>query len=236
LANGSKSALSTLCHHPRKNGPPAPCRRLSWFSQQFPAGSMNLLRHESIRCGRCISSGNALPMGVSAVCRLMMDKSRAAKLPCSAASALCPFQSFQKNFRVARVSRLIGKSDTTAKPVGLQVGLCPYPFYSIRIAGAQAPLTLETPLQSEWRFAVLRWSLASRAFEGGGYIHRAFCRFSRPVSPFEGPLQWRSLLPGPAVLLAGWESFPAAGTSLAPSLLQSRDRSSLYLVSMIYER
>ena len=138
---------------------------------------------------------------------LMKYEPRAAKLPCSAASALCPFQQFQNGFRVARVSRLIGKSDTTAKRVGLQVEPIPTQFYRRSGWWAASPQTLETPLPSEWRFAVLRWSLASQAFEDGGYIHRAFCRFSWPVSPFEGPLQWRCLLPGPAVLWAGRDLF-----------------------------
>jgi hypothetical protein len=59
----------------------------------------------------------------------------------------------------------------------------------------------------EWRFGVLRWSLASQASEDGGYIHRAFYRFFQPVSPFEGPLRWRNLLPDPAVLWAGRDIF-----------------------------
>ena len=60
-----------------------------------------------------LSSGNALPMGASAA-SAEKPMNGAAKLPRSAASALCPF-------RVARVSRLIGYFDSTAKTAGWQV-------------------------------------------------------------------------------------------------------------------
>ena len=76
----------------------------------------------------------------------------AVELPYSAASALFPVG-------VAHVSRLIGKSDTTAKRVGLQVEPIPTQFYRRSGWWAASPQTLETPLPSEWRFAVLRLSL-----------------------------------------------------------------------------
>ena len=104
---------------------------------------------------------------------------------------------------MARISRLIGISDTTVKRHGWQVH---FAGTSVRNPGknrlAERPNARNaTPM--EWRFAVLRWSLASQAIEDGGYFHRAFYRFFRPVSPFEGPLLWRMLLPGPAVHWAG---------------------------------
>lgn len=101
----------------------------------------------------------------------------AAKLPYSAASALCPFTAFSIAIRVARVSRLIGKSDTTAKRTGWQVYfvVTQSPEVSTQPKTAQ---TQETPLPWEWRFAVLRWSLASQMNEGGGCILRACCRLS----------------------------------------------------------
>jgi len=37
-------------------------------------------------------------------------------------------------------------------------------------------------------------------------LHRAFYRFFRPVSRFDGPLLWRRLLPDPAVLNAAQDS------------------------------
>ena len=85
-----------------------------------------------------------------------------AKFPCSAASLLCPF-------RVARVSRLIGNSDTTANCCGWQANSV---AYRIRPVGrhpklaSKVPQTQETPLQTEWRSAVLRWSLASQMICG----------------------------------------------------------------------
>jgi hypothetical protein len=63
-----------------------------------------------------------------------------------------------------------------------------------------------------WRFASLRWSLASQQIMGGGYIHRAFHRLPRPVYRFFGGCSYRV-----SAVFAGWpESLPAAGTSLAP--------------------
>jgi hypothetical protein len=56
----------------------------------------------------------------------------------------------------------------------------------------------KTPLRPEWRFAFLRWSLASRAIEGGGYFHRACYRFSGRL-----PLRWRLALAGACCSLAG---------------------------------
>jgi hypothetical protein len=61
-----------------------------------------------------LSSGNALPMGALAACSQIRNERCGFKLPYSAASSLYPF-------RVARVSRLIGKFDSTAKPLGWQV-------------------------------------------------------------------------------------------------------------------
>ena len=64
----------------------------------------------------------------------------------------------------------------------------------------------------EWRFASLRWSLASQQIMGGGYLHRAFYRLSRPVLPLVGGCSCRA-----SAVFAGWPEFsPAAGTSLAP--------------------
>jgi hypothetical protein len=47
--------------------------------------------------------------------------------------------------------------------------------------------THKTPLLSEWRLAILRWSLASQHFSlAGGLFHRTYRRLPRPVCPFEG--------------------------------------------------
>jgi hypothetical protein len=126
---------------------------------------------------------------------------RCGEISLLAASALCPFG-------VARVSRLIGKSDTTAKRAGWQVhkrgtGKRGIGSRAIRVSSQQQAPIHETPLQTEWRFAVLRWSLASQAIEDGGYIHRAFCRLSGRFPLLRGRYFGGWLLPGPAVLWAG---------------------------------
>ena len=107
---------------------------------------------------------------------------------------------------MARVSRLIGKSDTTGKrlrwQVDFSVSVSPGPGH-LNQTGIEKAQTQETPLRLEWRFSVLRWSLASQKSEDGGCPPRLLQAF-RPVSPMKGPLLWRLLLPGPAVLgLAG---------------------------------
>jgi hypothetical protein len=87
-----------------------------------------------------------------------------ANLPCTAASFLCPIW-------VVRISRLIGTSDTTGTGVGLQV-----PANATEVVAKRGPLqcfckmvqTHKTPLTEEWRFASLRWSLASQQIMGSG--------------------------------------------------------------------
>ena len=108
------------------------------------------------------SSVDAVPMGALpvAVCDEM---NCTAKFPCPAASLLSPI-------RVARVSRLIGNFDTTAKPRGWQADFLPDELARIYL-GTCAPLdrgplwviflviflaqTHETPLEFEWRFVRL---------------------------------------------------------------------------------
>ena len=108
------------------------------------------------------SSVDAVPMGALplAVCDEM---NCTAKFPCQAASLLSPI-------RVARVSRLIGNLDTTAKPPGWQADFAsgePAPHLpgNLSAAGPGHILaqTHETPLESSGVSRVLRWSLASQA-------------------------------------------------------------------------
>lgn len=66
--------------------------------------------------------------------------------------------------RVASVSRSTGKFDTTPKPRRWQatfrgIDLAPSPRNATLAVWAQ---TQKAPLREEWRFAVLRWSLASQ--------------------------------------------------------------------------
>ena len=140
-----------------------------------------------------------------------------------------PFQrrAFSTQFRVVRFSRLIGNSDSTGSTSRLASGQkCreswykrhrrrkwPHPCHFGKTASDYRflPQTHETPFSLEWRFASLRWSLASQQIVAGGYIHRAFSQaFSTGL-----PLRWRLLLPS-VCFFAGWpDYFPAAGTSLA---------------------
>jgi hypothetical protein len=145
--------------------------------QEFPRVSV------SIRCGRCFPL--VMPFLWEFPPRAPdKELNCAAKLPCSATSALCPF-------RVARVSRLIGKSDTTYNRPGWQV---PFPATSasnLSQSAQNGPQTYETPLPSEWRFVVLRWSLASQLAEDGGESTVPTTGSSGRFPPFEGPLLWR---------------------------------------------
>jgi hypothetical protein len=89
----------------------------------------------------------------------------AAEGPCSAASALCPV-------RVARVSRLIGISDTTANSLGWQVsnpqGLrrC-FPSSPCRVALVQAPKAQTPLLRSGACFPALVTGLPAKCVAGG---------------------------------------------------------------------
>ena len=125
------------------------------------------------------------------------------KLPCwPSATPLLP----EIGFWVACVSRLIGKFDTTGKRPGWQVHFGVTTVFDPCHVSPIEPRKHETPLPVEWRFAVLCRSLASQACEDGGYIRRTLRRLFPAGFPFAGPLLWRWLLPGPAVLWAGRDS------------------------------
>lgn len=84
---------------------------------------------------------------------------------------------------MARISRLISISDTTVKRHGWQVH---FAGTSVRNPGknrlTERPNARNaTPM--EWRFAVLRWSLASQIPCGRWIFHRAYYRLSLPVIP-----------------------------------------------------
>jgi hypothetical protein len=126
----------------------------------------------------------------------------ATKLPCSAASLLYPS-------RVARISRLIGKSDTTVNRHGWQV----YFAGTFAHFGARC-----RKRHSEWNgvFAVLRWSLASQIMWWTA-LFPPYLLQTVPAgnSLFEGPLLLRMLLQGACSSLGWPDVTPAAGTSLA---------------------
>ena len=139
-------------------------------------------------------------------------------------SIFCQRRADSALIRVVRFSRLIGNLDTTDSEATAQVGpLCrrykrnrePTPRCSwwIRPSGLTLNRSKRTKRHYfEWRFASLRWSLASQQIMGGGYFHRAFYRLSRPVFRFFGGL----LLPSVCCFCGLAGIFPAAGTSLAP--------------------
>jgi hypothetical protein len=119
-------------------------------------------------------SGDAFPMKTLplADCHEMTCS---AKFPCSAASLLSPF-------RVARVSRLIGNSHTTVNSCGWQVNsTAPSPIGTGLNLEPKTLQTQETPLRKEWRFTVLRLSLASQKFVAGSCFRRYRFSPSRPV-------------------------------------------------------
>jgi hypothetical protein len=161
----------------------------------------------------------------------------AAQFPSSAASALCPVG-------VARVSRLIGKSDTTAKSQGWQVPSSPHRpsshslrEYRRRMLADSAPLESRrqhdspqpvrktrnaipetrnaTPSGVAFRCPALVTGLPSNC--GRWLFPSRLLQAFRPVSPCRSRFVGGWLLPGPAILWAGRIS-PAAGTSLAPSI------------------
>src|ERR1700690_2272737 len=69
-------------------------------------------------------------------------------------------------FRVACVSRLIGRSDTTAKHPGWQVHSLSNWMRNLSMEPPGTRRKAETPPPEEWRFTVLHWSLASQASIG----------------------------------------------------------------------
>ena len=105
-----------------------------------------------------------------------------AKFPCSAASLLCPF-------RVARVSRLIGKSDITVNRCGWQVEPC----RSVGSGSAARHLHQESqaPQNRKERHSQesgapwsLCWSLAPQDYVGNGIFPLHLLETSRSVSLF----------------------------------------------------
>jgi hypothetical protein len=176
-ANCREELLRTICYVSRKKGPLLLYPPTHRSPEGVPTGSLD-------RFG----AAGAFPLVMPFLWEFPLlvsneEINNAAKLPYSAASALCPFAAISIALRVARVSRLIGKSDTTAKRSGWQVYFAETLSPEARTQPKTAQ-TQETPLPSEWRFAVLRWSLASQIDEGGGCLLRACCRLSGRFSPF----------------------------------------------------
>jgi hypothetical protein len=100
---------------------------------------------------------------------------------------------------VARVSRLIGKFDSTAKRSGWQVDFGGMLFGkgSPRPASAQK---LETPLRRSGVSLSCAGHWPPKMGEDGGYVHRACCRFFDRLSLLRAA-HWRFLLSNPAVLV-----------------------------------
>src|SRR5208282_1821012 len=63
-------------------------------------------------------------------------------------------------------------------------------------AEAVAIRTQKAPLPLEWRFAVLRWSLASQVQIARWFVHRRNSRLSRPVVPIFRVARLASALAG----------------------------------------
>ena len=92
--------------------------------------------------------------------------------------------------RVARVSRLIGNSVTTANSRDWQVNSpafwIPAPMGAGPNRGSKSRQTQETPLQTEWRSAVLCRSLASKQSMAGGFSTVPTTDIPDRSVPFEG--------------------------------------------------
>ena len=131
-----------------------------------------------------LSSGNAFPTGAFAACALVRFEA-VGKVSLLAASLLFPS-------RVARVSRLIGKSDTTAIHPGLQVRGTPH-FQQNRFSLSQIAAKRQNATP-KWSGVLLscagHWPPKSTV--DGGCLHRAYCRLSRPVSRFIGGCSCRA--------------------------------------------
>ena len=178
-----------------------PCRRIS----QHPTGVPSTDQDRYGAAG--LSSGDAICQGTSAAC-CQRQLNWMAKFP-SSASLHCPISG-------ASVSRLSGKSDSTAKRPGWQVA-CSASANDCTQAWA-APAQLEHTEKRhprwEWRFGLLHWSLAPGIFLAG-VVAPCRLRLSRPVFPsLKGRIVGGSSCRVPAVLGLA-EVTPAAGTSLA---------------------
>jgi hypothetical protein len=77
-------------------------------TREEPFKNGSILLSDIVTARPVLYSGDALPIGNSAVHRCH-GMNYATKYSCSAASLLCPF-------RVAHISRVIGKFDSTANP------------------------------------------------------------------------------------------------------------------------
>ena len=118
--------------------------------------------------------------------------------------------------RVARVSRLIGNSDSTAKPAAWQVRdversffgngrveVIPYVRNATPRSGVSKP-ALVTGLPAKWRVASVCAAPAA-GFPAGSSLLRA--------------ARWRLLMPGALCCSGSLDVPPTAYTSLAPSLI-----------------
>ncbi len=165
-----------------------------------------------------LSSGDALPMGAFVTRGQSMVQA-------GGRNFLPQRRAFTAHFWVVRISRLIGNSDTTASCIVWQVasswesGTIGTSITRTDSApGSESPRHTKRRSLKERRFAFPCWSLASQQITGGGCIHRAYRRLSWPVSPFQGR-SWADALAGRLLFFWGWPGyFPAAGTSLAPSI------------------
>jgi hypothetical protein len=64
------------------------------------------------------------------------------------------------------------------------------------------PNAQSATLRMRWRFAFLRWSLASQQIAAGGCLHLTYCRLSRPVFPLRAA-SWAVALAGRLLCFVG---------------------------------
>ena len=162
----------------------------------------------------CFPLGDALPMGAFAACSLLrIEHPDAAKLPCSAASLLCPF-------RVARVSRLIGKSDTTVNRGRLASRNLWQATSALNMRCTQSTQTHRNATPNGVAFLLScagHWPPKSY---GGRWFFPPYLLQAVPAghSLFKGPLLFADALAGCLLFFGLAGLSPAAGTSLALKL------------------
>ena len=147
---------------------------------------------------------------------------------------LAPRRACSTHIRVARVSRLIGNSDTTAEDMPVASGLWGVEVTCGGCAGSRQNAHCEekispnagnaTPFGAASRYSrICHWP--PRQIKGGGCFHRSYSGFPAGFSLLRAA-RWRLLLPGARCCSGSLDIPPAAGTSLA--LLNSSNQRSVF--------
>jgi hypothetical protein len=134
---------------------------------------------------------------------------------------------------VARVSRLIGNSDTTAKPNAWQVRAVGATFFSNGLCGKRNTKCKKRH-SMEWRLGACDRHWPPSQVDSGVCLRRSGCRLPDWLFPFEGRSLAVARAGYPVLLWSALRSFEQADTSLAYITVQSVVRSECCLLSKIY--